>query len=100
MTFLTQLIYIRDNQHDMFNEFENIAIPAMKRYHGEVILRMRPESATMIESSIDTPYEVQVIRFPTEKNFADFMNDSERNNALHLKEQSVLSSILIKGVQL
>ena len=100
MIFFTQIIYVRDNQHDIFNEFEDIAIPAMKRYQGEVILRMRPSSETTIESSIEMPYEVQVVSFPAEKNFTDFMNDAERNGALHLKEQSVKSSILIKGIKI
>ena len=100
MIFFTQLIYVRENMQEMFNQFENIALPVIKRYHGEVILRMQPSSKNTIESSVELPYEVQVISFSTEKNFTDYMNDSERKDSLHLKEQSVKSSILIKGVQL
>jgi uncharacterized protein (DUF1330 family) len=100
MIFITQLIYILDGQETIFNQFEAIAIPAISKYNGRLLLRVRPGEDAYIESSIENPYEIHLAEFETEDDFANFMEDEERKQFLHLKEQSIKSVLLIKGTRL
>jgi len=100
MVYITQLIYIKQGQETVFNQFENIAIPTIKKYNGRLLLRIRPEEEAFIEYHIDKPYEIHLIEFDTEKDFENFKEDDERKKFLHLKEQSIKASILYKGIKL
>ena len=97
MIYITQLIYIKENQEEVFDEFEKIAIPIVSKYNGTMLLRLRPERSAVLESAIDHPYEVHLVSFETENDLKRFMGDEERKNYLHLKEQSVKSVLLFKG---
>src|SRR5258706_12333465 len=99
MIFITQLIYILDGQETVFNQFEAIAIPAISKYNGRLLLRVRPGKDAYIESRIDNPYEIHLAEFETENDFTNFMHDEERKKILHLKEQSIKSVLLIKGTK-
>jgi uncharacterized protein (DUF1330 family) len=98
MLFITQLIYIKQGQEAIFQQFENIAIPIIAKYNGRLLLRVRPDESTIIEQSIDTPYEIHLVEFATEQDFENFMQDEERKQFLHLKEQSIQATLLIKGI--
>lgn len=100
MIYCTQLIYIKDGREETFHQFEDIAIPIISKYNGKLLLRIRPEEKSFVESTIEKPYEVHLVEFNSEQDFVNFMNDEERKNFLHLKEQSIRSSILIKGTML
>lgn len=100
MIYFTQLIYIKKGQEDIFHQFEDIAIPTIKKYNGRLLLRVRPGDSTFIEASIDKPYEIHLVEFDSEQDFQNFMADEERKKFLHLKEQSIESSVLIQGVKL
>ena len=100
MIFITQLIYILDGQENVFDQFETIAIPIISKYNGRLLLRVRPGKDAYIECSIKEPFEIHLVEFETEKDFADFMQDEERKTFLHLKEQSIKSVLLIKGQKL
>lgn len=97
MIYITLLIYINQYQEEVFDEFEKVAIPIISRYNGKMMLRIRPDKNSILESSIDQPYEVHMVSFETENDFERFMRDEERKNYLHLKEQSVKSVFLFKG---
>ena len=100
MIFFTQLIYIKEGQEELFHQFENTAMPIISKYNGRVLLRIRPDKNSFIEYSIDKPYEVHIVEFDSEKDFEKFMNDEEQKKFLYLKEQSIKSSILIRGTKL
>ena len=100
MIYLTQLVYIREGQEAVFDAFENIAIPAIRKYNGQLLLRIRPGINSFIEHSIDKPYEVHLVSFPAEEDFVNFSQDEERKRFLHLKEQSIQSVLLFKGSKL
>ncbi len=99
MIFLTQLIYIKEGQETVFDQFEEIAIPIISKYNGRLLLRMRPAEETFIDCNIDKPYEVHLAAFDTEQDYDHFKLDEERKRFLHLKEQSIRLVILIKGEQ-
>lgn len=100
MIYLTQLIYIKEGQEDTFHEFENLVIPIISKYNGQLTLRVRPVVESYVESSIGMPYEIHIVEFKQEQDFEDFKNDKERISYLHLKEQSIKSVFLIKGTQI
>lgn len=97
MIYLTQLIYIIEGKEDVFHQFEEMAIPTILKYNGRLTLRIRPEQNSIIESNIDVPYEIHLVEFDTEQDFENFKNDEGRKKFLHLKQQSIKSSILIQG---
>ena len=58
MIYITQLIYIKQHQEKMFDEFEKVSIPIISRYNGKMMLRIRPDKNSILELSIEQPYEV------------------------------------------
>ena len=100
MIYITQLIYIIKGQEQVFDEFESIAIPAILKYNGRLLLRVRPAENTFIENHIDKPYEIHLAEFETQQDFDNFKQDEERKKFLHLKDQSIKTSILIQGTKL
>ena len=100
MIYLTQLIYIKAGQETVFDEFEAIAIPSILRYNGQLLLRIRPTQDSVIESNIENPYEIHFVAFDSDDDFENFKHDDERKKFLHLKEQSIQSTLLVKGEKL
>lgn len=100
MIYITQLIYIKEGQEEIFHQFEEIAIPLISKYNGQLMLRIRPDEAAIIEANVETPYEVHLVEFADESDFENFMRDEERKQFLHLKEQSIKAVTLIKGTKL
>lgn len=100
MIYITQLIYIKEGQENVFHQFEDIAIPIILKYNGRLLLRIRPNENSFIEYCIDKPYEVYIVEFDSEQDFENFKEDKERMKFLHLKEQSIKTSILIKGTKI
>jgi hypothetical protein len=100
MIFITQLVYIREGQETVFDQFEAIAIPAILKYNGRLLLRVRPSENAFIEFHIEKPYEIHLAEFESEKDFENFSHDEERKKFLHLKELAIQSVLLIKGAKL
>lgn len=100
MIYITQLIYLKAGQEQIFDQFESLAIPTISKYKGRLLFRVRPKEDSFIERSIDRPYEIHFVEFNSEDDFNNFMQDEERKQFLHLKEQSIKSVWLIKGNKL
>ena len=100
MIYITQLIYIKQGQEAVFDEFESVAIPIISNYNGQLLLRVRPEKSAYIESTVEKPYEIHLVKFNSEEDLQNFMVDEERKKFLHLKEQSIDKVVLIKGISL
>jgi uncharacterized protein (DUF1330 family) len=100
MIYITQLIYLKEGQELIFDEFESIAIPIISKYNGQLLFRVRPLENAFIETNIEKPYEIHLVSFENEIDFENFKHDEERKQFLHLKEQSIKASILIQGVKL
>lgn len=100
MILITQLIYIIEGQEKTFDEFERIAIPIISKYNGRLLFRVRPAENDFIESHIEKPYEIHLVEFETQQDFDNFKQDKERQVFLHLKDQSIKTSILIQGTKL
>lgn len=100
MIFITQLVYLVTGYEDVFEQFDAIALPTIARYNGRLLFRARPTEEAYLECAIEKPYEIHLVEFSTEADLKDFMEDKERKKFLHLKEQSIRASLLIKGTQL
>ena len=99
MIFITQLVYIKEGQENVFHQFEDIAIPTILKYNGRLLLRVRPTENSFIEYCIDKPYEIHLVEFDTQQDFENFKQDDKRKQLLHLKEASIKTSILIQGIK-
>jgi len=97
MIYITQLIYIAEGQEDVFDQFEEIAIPAIAKYNGKLLFRVRPDKQSYIEQNIDPPYEIHLVVFDSAQDFENFKQDEARKKFLHLKEQSIRESVIIQG---
>lgn len=101
MIYLTQLIYIHEGQEEVFHQFEEVAIPLIEKYNGQLLLRIRPSDDSFIGPPVDgKPYEIHLVKFDTEQDFAAFQQDDSRKQFLPLKEQSVRTATLIQGIKL
>lgn len=100
MIYITQLVYVKPGQEKVFDEFEAVAIPLIAKYKGELLFRVRPDTAAFIEGEGHPPYEIHLVSFPGEEDFLAFGKDPERASFLHLKEASVERIMLIKGAAL
>jgi hypothetical protein len=100
MIYITQLIYIVPGQEKIFDQFEDIAIPSILRYNGQLLFRIRPEASSFVELNMERPYEIHFVEFKSEQDFEDFKHDEERKKFLYLKEQSIKAAILFQGTKL
>lgn len=98
MLYITQLIYIKQDAEATFHKFEEHAIPLIATYGGELLLRTR--SGEKIAGTMEQPYEIHLVSFPSAGHFERFKNDGSRQAFLHLKEESVRASLLIIGEKL
>lgn len=100
MIYLTQLIYVKEGQEEKFHAFEEHAIPVINKYKGNLLFRIRTDASSWIEGSMEQPYEIHLISFPSTNDFERFKRDEERKQWMHLKEQSIRESWLIQGHRL
>jgi len=100
MIYITQFIYVNEGQEQVFDEFEKIAIPAILKYNGRLLLRVRPDEYSFIEHHMARPYEIHFVEFDSEDDFENFKHDKERAEYVHLKEQSVKESIMVSGTKI
>jgi len=97
MFYITQLIYVVPGAESDFEAFEQVALPSIERYHGKLLMRVRPERSAFLEGEAEPPYEIHLVSFDEEADFQAFLSDEERKKVLHLKEKSVRSMMMIKG---
>lgn len=100
MIYITQLIFIYPGREDIFNQFEDIAIPLISKYRGRLLLRIRPSEDSFLACDMERPYEIHLVSFETQQDFDDFARDEDRKAFLYLKEQSIKSSMLVLGKEL
>lgn len=100
MIYFTQLIYIKPGEEKTFDEFESHAIPAIAKYNGKLLFRVRPAANAVIEAATEPPYEIHFVQFESERDFEAFKSDKDRTKYLHLKEKSVREVWLVKGERL
>ncbi len=98
MFYITQLIYINEDEEAAFNEFEAVAIPIISKYNGQLLLRVKPGS--IIAGSIEVPYEIHLVAFENDADFESFKQDEERKRFLYLKEKAIRATLMIKGEEI
>ncbi|AWV99081.1 DUF1330 domain-containing protein [Arcticibacterium luteifluviistationis] len=97
MIYITMLIFVKEGKEETFLEFESHAIPLMQKYSGQIIYRIRPSRDSFISAEEELPYEIHFISFESDSHLTNFMNDDSRLKFIHLKNESIKSTILIKG---
>ena len=100
MIYITQLIFVKEGKEDVFHEFESFAIPLMEKYNGRIIYRIRPNADSFVSASQELPYEIHFLSFDSENDLSDFLKDEDRKKLIHLKEASIHSTFLVKGMEM
>ena len=100
MIYLTMMIFIKDGKQSIFHQFEDLALSILKDYNGKLIYRLRPKDENFIDCEEERPYEIHFISFRSELDFHNFSNDERRNEFLSLKEESIKTSFIFKGVKI
>ena len=100
MIYITQWIFIKKGKEKGFLECESLDIPIMEKYNGKIIYRIRPTEDSFVNKTIKKPYEIYFISFEAEDDLNRFLQDEDRNQLIHLKEESIESTILVKGVKM
>ncbi len=98
MIYLTQLVYVHAGREHDFERLEDTVLPLLDRHNGELLLRLRPDAASRVGGTAESPYEVHILRFEGEEDLAAYSADPQRREVLHLKEESVRDTLLIQGV--
>lgn len=100
MIYITQLIYIKAGKEEIFHEFESLVLPLLSKYNAELMLRLRPNSDSIIETTVEQIYELHLVKFASQIDFENYLADEERKKYLSLKEESIRSTLIIKGSEL
>lgn len=97
MIYITQLIYVKKGKKKIFESFEKGVLPLLQRHGGQLLFRFAPSSRSLRSATIEKPDEIQLIRFESEEQFREYVEDRDRINLLALKQDSVRTQILIRG---
>jgi uncharacterized protein (DUF1330 family) len=97
MLFVTQLVYVHPGKEKEFDEFEARVLPLLPKYGGELLMRLRPDAASMLAGTLEKPYEVHLVRFEDQDGLARYTADDERVKVLALKDEAVKSQLVVKG---
>jgi hypothetical protein len=100
MIYVTQLIFVKKGKEEVFLEFESFALPLMEKYNGKILYRIRPNAESFVNGTSKTPYEIHFISFENEDDLSSYLRDDNRQKMLHFKEESIESTILVKGVRM
>lgn len=100
MIYLTLMIFINEEQEEVFHQFEDLVLPMLADYHGRLIYRLRPTPENFVSHEEELPYEIHFLSFESEQGFKAFSQDKRREAFLHLKDQSIRTSFLVKGLKL
>ncbi|MCC6460804.1 MAG: DUF1330 domain-containing protein [Saprospiraceae bacterium] len=100
MLYYTQLIYLKPGGEADFLAFEDLVLPLLEKYRGQLLLRWRSTPEAVIESNCGDPYEVHLVSFETVSDFQQYARDAVRQQHLPLKDRSVEKILLIEGRQL
>ena len=100
MIYITQLVFVKEGKEAVFHQFEDFVIPLINKYNGRMIYRVRPAESSFVSALEERPYEIHFVSFDSGQDFQNFMRDDSRLNYIHLKDESVKSTVFIKGVKL
>ncbi len=98
--YITSFIFVKKGKEAVFQEFEAAVIPILNNYNGEILYRIRPEKEQYIHCTGAPPYEVHFIVFDSEQDFLNYSQDEKRKTFMHLKEESIQTTLAIKGTNL
>ncbi len=69
----------------------------MEKYNGKIIYRIRPKKENFISETKELPYEIHFMSFDSKQDLNNFMKDDCKQNFIHLKNESVSSTLIVLG---
>jgi uncharacterized protein (DUF1330 family) len=97
MIYITQLIFVKEGKETVFHEFEDHVLPLIEKFNGKLLYRVRPDDSAYVVAEGEKPYEIHFVTFESEDDLQAYMKDDGRLKFIHLKNESVQSTLLVKG---
>ena len=69
MIYYTQILFVKPGKETLFHAFEDQVLPQLQRCRGELVYRVRPPKPSVLVTTLDYPYEPQIVTFPTKAIF-------------------------------
>jgi hypothetical protein len=96
MIYYTQLLQVRPGHEQALRDFENATLPILARHEGRLLCQMLLEGDACLHN--DSEYsELHLLSFTSKEHFAAYLADDERQQMLHMKQESVISVLLVEG---
>jgi len=89
---LNVLSFKPDGGEDRYKDYLRAASPILARYGGRKLDSFVPETAIIGEFDADLIFFVE---WPSRQTFESFLNDSEFQAVVHLREEALSNSLLI-----
>lgn len=83
MIYIAQVISVHPDRQGEFDDFESIAIEALTRYNGRMLIRYRPAVGKVIIANMDLPTDIHFVAFENETDFRAFLNDEHGKAVIH-----------------
>ena len=89
--YIVATLWIREGNVAAFEAYERKAARIMKRYGGSIERTVRPSAP---DASSDQPFEVHLVRFPSEEVFERYRTDAALK-ALSAEREAVITKTLV-----
>ncbi|SOD78186.1 DUF1330 domain-containing protein [Spirosoma fluviale] len=100
MLYYTQIVFVKEGQEAVFHAFEDQVLPLLERHKGTLLYRVRPDTASVLTTTLGHPYEIHLVSFPDRTDFESYRDDPERRQHITLKDTSVERILLVEGRRL
>ena len=78
MIYYTQILFVKPGQETVFHAFEDHVLPLLQHYGGELVYRVRPPKPSVLVTTLDYPYELHLVTFPTRSDFRAYRDNPQR----------------------
>jgi uncharacterized protein (DUF1330 family) len=89
--YIVASLWIREEALEAFEAYERKASQIMRRYGGSIERTMRPATAS---DGAERPFEIHLLRFPSDELFERYRADSELK-ALSVEREAVITRTLL-----
>jgi uncharacterized protein (DUF1330 family) len=97
MLYYTQIVFVKEGQEAIFHAFEDQVLPLLERHNGTLLYRVRPDTVSVLTTSLGHPYEIHLVSFSDRADFEAYRDNPERRQHMALKDKSVERIMLVEG---
>jgi len=92
--YIVANLWIREGDVAAFEAYERKAASIMKRYGGSIERTVRPSG---LDAPSDRPFEVHLVRFPSDEMFERYRTDAELKTLSAEREAVITKALVLIG---